>query len=87
MVTEINIVDYEKPNSIVVPINVIQDFEGKKVVFIAVKQGNNYVAKKVVVQVGRLHETSAEIIEGLAEGDQLITTGYQELTDGQIIKL
>ena len=86
MVAELKIVDYEKPNSLVVPINVIQDLDGQKVVFIAVKKGNEYVAKKAVVVVGKQYETTAEILSGLNEGDQLITTGFQDLTEDQVVK-
>lgn len=86
MVAELKIVDYEKPNSIVVPINTIQDIDGQKVVFVAEKKGNEYVAKKVPVTVGRMYETSAEILSGLTEGAQLITVGFQDLTEGQVVK-
>ncbi len=86
MVAELKIVDYEKPNSLVVPINVIQDLDGQKVVFIAVKKGNDYVAKKAVVVVGKQYGTTAEILSGLNEGDQLITTGFQDLTEDQVVK-
>lgn len=86
MVAELKITDYEKPNSIVVPINTIQDLDGEKVVFVAVKKGNEVVAKKVVVTVGQMYGTSAEILSGLNEGDALITTGFQDLVDGQSLK-
>lgn len=86
MVAELKITDYEKPNSIVVPINTIQDLDGEKVVFIAVKKGNETVAKKAVVTVGQMYGTSAEVLAGLNEGDALITTGFQDLVDGQALK-
>jgi hypothetical protein len=36
--------------------------------------------------VGKTYGNDAEIISGLKAGDQIITVGYQELTDGQVIK-
>ena len=86
MVAEVKIIDYEKANSIVVPINVIQDLDGEKVVFVAVKEGNKLVAKKAIVIVGKTYATSAEILSGLNEGDQVITTGFQDLAEGQVLK-
>ena len=86
MVAEVKIIDYEKANSIVVPINVIQDLDGEKVVFVAVKEGNKLVAKKAIVTVGKTYATSAEILSGLNEGDQVITTGFQDLAEGQVLK-
>ena len=57
-------------------------------VYIIAKNANNeMIAKKRPVTVGRTYGTSAEILSGLNEGDQLITTGFQDLTDGQVIKL
>lgn len=87
MVAELKIVDYEKPNSIVVPINAIQQIDGTDNVFITISKGNQRVAKKVTVKVGKKYNGVAEILDGLNEGDELITTGFQDLTDGQSLKL
>jgi multidrug efflux pump subunit AcrA (membrane-fusion protein) len=88
MVAEIKIIDYENKNATVIPINTIQEIDGEKLVYIIAKNANNeMIAKKRPVTVGRTYGTSAEILSGLNEGDQLITTGFQDLTDGQVIKL
>lgn len=87
MVAEIKIVDYENKNALVVPINTIQEIEGEKLVYIVTKNAKNeLIAKKVPVAVGKTYGTNAEILSGLNVGDQLITTGFQDLTDGQVIK-
>lgn len=87
MVAEIKIVDYENKNALVVPINTIQEIEGEKLVYIVTKNAKNeLIAKKVLVTVGKTYGTNAEILSGLSPGDQLITTGFQDLTDGQVIK-
>ena len=88
MVAEIKIIDYENKNATVIPINTIQEIDGEKLVYIIAKNANNeMIAKKRPVTVGRTYGTSAEILSGLNEGDQLITKGFQDLTDGQVIKL
>ncbi len=87
MVAEIKIVDYENKNATVIPINTIQEIDGEKLVYVIAKNANNeMIAKKMAVTVGRTYGTVAEILSGLNEGDQLITTGFQDLTDGQVIK-
>lgn len=87
MVAEIKIVDYENKNALVVPINTIQEIDGEKLVYIVTKNAKNeLIAKKVPVVVGKTYGTNAEILSGLNVGDQLITTGFQDLTDGQVIK-
>lgn len=86
MVAKIQFVNYKKEGSIVVPINTIQQVDGQDVVFIAVKQDKKLVAKKMPVKVGRMYNGLAEILGGLNEGEELITTGFQDLTDGQSLK-
>ena len=87
MVAEVKIIDYTKPNAIVVPINAIQQIDGKEIVFIAVKRGDKLIAKKTTVAVGKQYNGISEILSGLKEGDNVISTGFQDLTDGQSVKL
>lgn len=86
MVAEIKFINYKKAGSFVVPINTIQQVDGEDVVFVAVKNGNKLLAKKAPVKTGKMYNGQAEILSGLNEGDQLITTGFQDLTDGQSLK-
>jgi len=87
MIAQLSIVDYEKTNIIVVPINTIQQLDGETVVFIKSTENGKTVAKKVSVIVGKQYNGKAEIMAGLSEGDALITTGFQDLNDGQTLKL
>lgn len=87
MVAEVKIIDYTKPNAIVVPINSIQQIDGKEIVFIAVKQGDKLIAKKITVTAGKQYNGLSEILSGLNEGDNVISIGFQDLTDGQSVKL
>lgn len=86
MVAEIKFVNYKKAGSFVVPINTIQQIDGVDAVFVAVKNGNKLIAKKMPVKTGKMYNGQAEVLSGLSEGDQLITTGFQDLTDGQSLK-
>jgi membrane fusion protein (multidrug efflux system) len=87
MVTEVKIIDYTKPNAIVVPINAIQQIDGKEIVFVAVKQGDKLIAKKIIVTVGKQYNGISEILSGLKDGDNVISIGFQDLTDGQSVQL
>ncbi len=86
MVTQIKIVDYKKPNAIVVPVNTIQKVDGKEVVYVAQKNGPKTIAQKREVTVGSMYNDKAEILNGLTAGELLITTGFQDLTENQAIK-
>lgn len=87
MVSQIQIVDYSNPNAIVIPINSIQEINGEQVVFKAIKDGGKLIAKKIIVKTGKQYNGLSEILSGLNEGDQIISVGFQDLIDGQAIKL
>jgi RND family efflux transporter MFP subunit len=86
MITEIHVVDYRKDNAVVVPINAVQQLDDDNIVYVAVQEGKKTIAKKVSVKTVKMYNGKMEILGGLKSGDQLITTGYQDLTDGEVIK-
>lgn len=75
------------PQAIVVPINVIQNINNEKVVYVAETAGKTTVARKRVVQVEGVFDNLAQVTQGLQKGDRIITVGYQGLNDGEAIKL
>lgn len=82
MIAYIKIQDYTNPSVIVIPINLIQRNNNQNYVYVV--EGN--VAAKRFVTLGQHYENSIEILDGLKEGDKLITIGYQDLVEGQPIK-
>jgi membrane fusion protein, multidrug efflux system len=83
----VKFLDYTAKNALVIPVNVVQSDEKGKYVFVMEAGGNgkNYARRKTVV-VGELYGDAIEIKPGgLNNGDQLITQGYQNLYDGQLI--
>jgi membrane fusion protein (multidrug efflux system) len=85
MVAIMKINDYYAPNSIAIPVNLLQKDRDQDLVFIA---GSNSPAKAVRVPVttGVIYEGLVEIKSGLKPGDRLITIGYQEIEDGQAVR-
>jgi membrane fusion protein, multidrug efflux system len=86
MIAVVKIIDYAKNDVIVIPVNCIQNADGENFVYVAVKEGSRTIAKKRVVNVGVTYNDKAEIIGGIAKGEQLITDGYSDLNDGELIK-
>lgn len=81
----VNILVYNAPNSIAIPVNTMQTGEDGKYVLVAEKKGDEMLAKKVNIVAGQLSGDSIQINQGLQKGDQLITKGYQGLFEGQPI--
>jgi len=85
MIAVLKITDYANSNAIVVPVNTIQTNEEGSFVLVASKENGKSVARKKMVIVGATYNGMTEVKSGLTEGDQLITTGFQELNDGDQI--
>ncbi|NOT76854.1 MAG: efflux RND transporter periplasmic adaptor subunit [Cyclobacteriaceae bacterium] len=73
------------PDAITVPVNVVQDVNHQKIVYIAEVDGNKQVARRKVVEVAGVYGNVAQV-SGLKSGDKVITVGYQGLNDGELIK-
>jgi multidrug efflux pump subunit AcrA (membrane-fusion protein) len=86
MIANLKISDYINPKSIVIPINLIQKSFNSNYVMIAEKKGKELVATKRTVTMGISYNGLTEITDGLKVGDNVITSGYQNLKDGQLIK-
>ena len=67
--------------------NLIQTSEDGKFVMVAEHSGNKIIAKRAIVKTGDSYNGNIIITDGLKEGDEMITSGYQDLIDGQEVKL
>jgi len=82
-VARLKINDYQSPKpELVVPVKYIQ--KGAQESFVMVDEKG--IAVKKVVKMGREYSGVAEILEGLKEGDMLITDGYDLVNEGTQIK-
>ena len=86
MIANLKISDYINLKSIIIPINLIQKSFNSNYVMIAESKGNKLVAAKRTIKMGISYNGSTEITDGLKVGDKVITAGYQNLKDGQLIK-
>ncbi|SDD29654.1 RND family efflux transporter, MFP subunit [Mucilaginibacter pineti] len=83
MTAIIQIANYIKANTIVVPVKAIQKSEAGDFVFV----DQNGVAKRVNVKAGNTYGGQTEILSGLKAGDQLVTDGATDIEDGDKIKV
>ena len=85
MMAILRIADYKNDSAKVVPINTIQNSEDGQYVMVAKQTGNKLTADRRIVKVGLSYNGNAEILSGLNDGDKVITTGYQDLTQGDAL--
>jgi membrane fusion protein, multidrug efflux system len=86
MIAIIQVNDYHSDNSFLVPMNVIQADQVNSYVYIVHPKDNFNVAVKQPVVLGNSYNGVAEVIQGLNEGDKVISVGFQELIDGDYVR-
>jgi membrane fusion protein (multidrug efflux system) len=83
MVARLRINDYQSAQPVVaIPVKYIQRDNNETYVMLAV----NGKAHKAVIKTGREYSGQAEVLEGLKEGDLLITEGYDLVNEGDAVK-
>lgn len=83
MSAQVKIATYQNARAFVLPVSLIQKTDNGDFVYIADAQNK---AKLVPVQLGNSYQNKVEIISGLALGDKVVTTGYEELNEGDVLQ-
>lgn len=79
----IKILDHASKNTIVVPVETVQtDEKGKYVYVLSIENGKS-IARKKNITIGEFYNELIEVNAGLADGEKLVTKGFQGLYDGQ----
>jgi RND family efflux transporter MFP subunit len=86
-IAKVKILDYASSNVITIPVNVIQSDEKGKYVYVMENNGGKTVARKKYVITGETYTDKVEVKSGLSSGEQLITEGYQDIYEGQLINI
>ena len=87
MVAAVRIQNYARPNATVVPVDIVQKDEENSYVFVVEQKGSQKVAAKRVIQTGATYNGKVEVTKGLAANDQVISAGYQNVNEGQVVTL
>jgi len=85
LIALVKIQDYSAKNVISVPLNTVQPDEKGKYVLVAVDENGKLIARKRRVETGEVYGEVVEIKSGIAAGDKIITDGFQNLYDGQLV--
>lgn len=87
MLSVVTINDYNNPDALTVPQNVIQDTGNGRFLFVAEKQDSGWIARRRTVNLGENYADRVEIRDGLNAGEFVITFGFQSLADGQPVSI
>ena len=82
----VKILYYSAKNAVVIPVNTLQSDEKNKYVYVMEKSANGKtVATRKLIVLGEVYGDIVEVKSGLTGGEQLITSGYQNLYEGQAV--
>ena len=86
MIAVLRINDYSNPAALSVPQNYIQKSPDEgSFVFVGVEENGKKIARKKIITPGVTYNGLTEITAGLTVGDMIITAGYKDLYNGQLI--
>jgi membrane fusion protein, multidrug efflux system len=86
MIAVLRIKDYSNPTAIAIPQNYIQNSRDEgQFVYIAVEENGKKIARKRSITPSVSYNGLTEVVNGLQEGDKIITAGYKDLYNGQPI--
>lgn len=87
MIAVLKIADYKNAGAYTVPVGAVMKSSEGEFVFVAMSEGKNTVATRKVVTTGMSYNGTIEIKGGLSDGDKVVTTGFQNLVEGDLISL
>lgn len=87
MVANVRILNYAQQNATVLPVDLVQKDEQSSYVLVVDDKGGKKVAAKRIIKVGNTYNGKVEVTNGLQPGDQVISAGYQNLNEGQVVTL
>ena len=85
-VAVLKIADYSS-KTYTVPVGAVQKSSDGEFVYVAETENGKTVAKRKTVTSGLTYNGLTEIKNGLAEGDHVITNGYQSVVEGDQVKI
>jgi membrane fusion protein (multidrug efflux system) len=87
MVASVRIQNYGSSNTTVLPVDLIQHDEENAYVLVVSQESGKPVAQKRIIKTGQTYNGKQEVTSGLRPGDEVISAGYQNLNDGQLVKI
>jgi len=86
--TQLRLRDYRSDSALVVPADaILKDLEGTYIYVLTRGKEGGYIARKRRVTRGRSYANKSEITQGLQAQDKVIVTGYNQVSDGDPVRV
>lgn len=83
MIAYIKIKDYTNEKAFCLPVNYVQSNQDGKFLYIAKQNGNDWIAERRMIKTGMDYDGVIEVLEGISAGENIITSGFQNLNGGE----
>ncbi len=83
----IRINDFSSKEALVVPSIIIKQDMSGSFLYIVKQENKNWIAEKRYVKPGVSYQDQSMITEGVAVGESVIVEGYNQISDGSVIKI
>ena len=83
MIAVVKINDYSQENATVLPVNLIQKDEKSSYVYVVEQKDKKTIASRRPVTTGQTYKDKVEILSGVSPKDKVVSSGYQNLNEGQ----
>lgn len=89
MLAVLTINDYENPNALAVPVNVVQKTGVNHFLFVAakMKNGETWRVTKRTIEPGLNYRNRVEILNGIQPDEFVVTQGFRDLADQQEVRV
>ncbi len=78
--------DYQNADALIVPTKSIQkDLKGDYV-WVVTDEGGEQKATKKRIETGKVASSKTEVKTGLAAGDKVVVTGFEQVTEGKVVR-
>ena len=83
MIAYIKIKDYTNEKAFCLPVNYVQNNQDGKYIYVATQKGNDWIAERRMIKTGMDYNGTMEVLDGITAGENIITSGYQSLNEGE----
>lgn len=87
MISILKIVDYTNPNAFVLPINLLQQDSHGDYIMVADSSAGGWKAAKKMITIGKFYNDLVEVKSGIDANSKVITSGYQDLIEGENLSI
>lgn len=86
MIAVIEINDFTAENSLIIPSKVIKEDLNGRYLYVAAEENDELIGRKRYVEIGRTYGNMTRVTKGLKPGEQVVTEGFNRITDGSFLK-